>query len=501
MAESTTMKRQTFSQDTKPLMDWVFYLDLQNNGNIKSLRRKIEHFGGKVEEFLSKDVSCVITNKDIQGTEPLRRSPRNKISNAQLNKPMTRAQGILAKAKHKQKSGRDKTTNVVAIAKGLGIKVKQIDDVMNWLKRKEMEIGRGAVDNEQRVLRSQVNGNQNNSNTRQLKSPFIKIEDQSRSYKPLFQELNQWPTIHFDSLAPDCPFEPAQSGAPRQGQRHGTSSTSGSKGAQQLKGQHTAKATGHNGSSQRAGYCEVCKANYRGLKRHLRGMKHKENASNSEAYKELDDTVRRGRTLAEFLGQLENTKARPPQMNTPAKRTSTDGPVGAAQQQQQHSPSKHQVTPLKIIFSPRAGYSVVKHETTEKITNQHNHATEEHHDDRVIVTKMLPRRRSFDDYSVVWMSELTMKVKRSARILRETGRGHGGSAYVEFPVFKEQSRSDATMSFTGSGGASSSEDSAVIKKYGEMHGKLRLSTRVLNNKNHRGLEEFECPMYVESSEQ
>ena len=46
----------------------------------------------------------------------------------------------------------------------------------------------------------------------------------------------------------------------------------------------------------------------------------------------------------------------------------------------------------------------------------------------------------------------------------------------------------------------SPEDSAVITKYGDAQGKLRVSTRVLEAENHKGMEEFECPMYVQSSD-
>ncbi len=101
-----------------------------------------------------------------------------------------------------------------------------------------------------------------------------------------------------------------------------------------------------------------------------------------------------------------------------------------------------QVTPLKIIFSPRAGYSVVKSEDSRNQTE----SVKKDNDDFVL--KKAPRRRCVDDYSVVWMSELTMKIKRSTRVLRGPGFDQQGSVYVDFPIFKEQQNGAQASRYT-----------------------------------------------------
>ncbi len=90
---------------------------------------------------------------------------------------LTRAQGIIEKAKKKLPS--KQKTSVVGIAKGLGIDVKHVDDVVAWLERIG---GDGLVENSKqtRTLRSRNHEQQGTSNVRQLRPPFLKVEDQLR---------------------------------------------------------------------------------------------------------------------------------------------------------------------------------------------------------------------------------------------------------------------------------------------------------------------------------
>lgn len=114
------------------------------------------------------------------------------------------------------------------------------------------------------------------------------------------KEFEDWPVLHFNSRGPACPFdqpEPATSGT--------KPATSSSGKYKQLKISRT-KATSQHGSSGRTiGYCELCDANYRGLRQHLRGIRHMRHASNPEEFKELDDTINEGTTIDEYFKTLE----------------------------------------------------------------------------------------------------------------------------------------------------------------------------------------------------
>ena len=127
--------------------------------------------------------------------------------------------------------------------------------------------------------------------------------------------MQEWPKLYLESLQPGCPFDP-----PARASQKGKRSSKGQRSSQSASTQRqkvqveTARATGHFSSSKKAGYCELCNINYRGIKHHLKGKRHLENAANSNAFQELDAEIREGRSPNGYLKSFK-------QQRTPKKLT------------------------------------------------------------------------------------------------------------------------------------------------------------------------------------
>ena len=93
--------------------------------------------------------------------------------------------------------------------------------------------------------------------------------------------------------------------------------------------------------------------------------------------------------------------------------------------------SSHHVTPLKIVFSPKHGYSVMKVESPRKRKLE----VIEIKDDEVIMNTT-PKKRKIDDFSVVQLSNLKLKIRRSTRLLRGSSSDHHGSVFLDFPTYR-----------------------------------------------------------------
>ena len=76
--------------------------------------------------------------------------------------------------------------------------------------------------------------------------------------------------------------------------RSRSSSKSPSRGANRAANQLS------SGSANKKGYCELCEANYVGMKKHVISKQHKLVASREDTYAELDRLIGRGKSLKEF---------------------------------------------------------------------------------------------------------------------------------------------------------------------------------------------------------
>ena len=282
---------------------------------------------------------------------------------------MTRAHRILSKSKPYLTTNLSAKKDIVNIAGNLGIQVRYLDefkglfDENDGKQRREME----------RMARKVIKQAKKRNARRKLKAPFLKVEDRSMLYQPLIKEMDSWPRIYYDSVQPNCPFDPPpahrtlkrktahfspSSSAKRKAPSSSTKkkapsspvkrkalfssakrkaqSSSAKRKAQSSSAKRkalsssakrkalsssverktppssakrkggVAKAKVRLSSNKNVGFCELCGIHYKGLKQHLRGAKHRNNASNRETYREFDDIARQGRSAGEYMESVES---------------------------------------------------------------------------------------------------------------------------------------------------------------------------------------------------
>ena len=207
---------------------------------------------------------------------------------------MTRAQRILFNSKPNRKTNSRAKNDIVTIAGNLGIQVRYLEEYEDLLDRMD-----GKKRNERDRKAKKVSSHAKKTTTkRKLKAPFLKVEDRSMLYQPLIKEMDTWPRIFFDSVQPNCPFEPPAPRTRKQTKTHlvPSSSTKRSGGV--------VKAKLRLSSSKKVGYCELCDIHYKELEQHLRGAKHRKNASNSDTYREFDNIARQGRSAGAYIERV-----------------------------------------------------------------------------------------------------------------------------------------------------------------------------------------------------
>ena len=116
---------------------------------------------------------------------------------------------------------------------------------------------------------------------RELKHPFIKVEDKSGLYRPCYKEFKKIPSINFESELGGCPFDYPD--------------TSNSKGSNSVK----------NCQNRKIGFCECCNETYTDLNVHLESRKHRVFASNDSNYARIDEfIVKNGLDVETFKAKM-----------------------------------------------------------------------------------------------------------------------------------------------------------------------------------------------------
>ncbi|XP_066303199.1 microtubule-associated protein futsch-like isoform X2 [Branchiostoma lanceolatum] len=346
------------SKTAQPLAGKVFFLDLRGYGalNIKKLETNIVLLGGSVVNFFDKDVGVthVISNQDgakkdtplgaadspaastpspFSAATSVRRSSRGNLQSPAVDSPsnpgsssaVSRGKAIARKAMDTQKQG---SSNVLSIAKQLKLKVKHIDVAAQWIEEQAVKLKKAGMKGPQKP--TQPSGN--TSKARKLKPPFVKFEDSSHQYRPVYEELPKFPRVNVDTPSGTCPFDggayqdvpvaerskeeasQAEEGEGGTGKKSDQrKEESASKPSPRKKVQHKATLAKRATTSQsrskasalkakkNAGYCECCMLKYNDLQQHVKGDQHRAFVKRQENYISLDRRIRKGPVLDRFL--------------------------------------------------------------------------------------------------------------------------------------------------------------------------------------------------------
>ncbi|XP_042658097.1 protein DBF4 homolog A isoform X2 [Tyto alba] len=305
----------------KPLTGKVFYLDIPSNVISEKIGKDLKELGGRVESFLSKDISYLVSNKKEakfaanlgqispvpspesarnggnSSPHPSSRKDRHDGSSFKIADTvrMSRGKSLVEKAIKEQDlipSG-----SILSNALSWGVKILHIDDVKNYIEQKKKELYLiKRAESSFKDVGKQVTSQKSRS---RLKNPFVKVEDRSRHYRPFYLQLPAFPVLNYCVPKPYSPFEVDK--------KH----PSGQKQTQSKQRKiNSDKDCGTpvqlpQKDKKKRGYCECCGKKYEDLQTHLESEQH-QNFAQSTQYQVVDDII--SKFVYEFVEYKDDAK-------------------------------------------------------------------------------------------------------------------------------------------------------------------------------------------------
>ncbi|NXW61183.1 DBF4A protein, partial [Eurystomus gularis] len=306
----------------KPLTGKVFYLDIPSNVISEKIGKDLKELGGRVESFLSKDISYLVSNKKeakfaatlgqispVPSPEPAHNggnsSPhpsnqkdRHDGSSFKIDTVcMSRGKSLVEKVIKEQDlipSG-----SILSNALSWGVKILHLDDVKNYIEQKKKELYPiKRAGNSFKDVGKQ--GAADRSRTGRLKNPFVKVEDSSRQYRPFYLQLPSFPALNYGVPKPYSPFEvdkkhPSGQKQTQSKQRNKINSDKDGGTPIQLPQK----------DKKKRGYCECCGKKYEDLQTHLESEQHRSFAQSTQ-YQVVDDII--SKFVYEFVKYNDDAK-------------------------------------------------------------------------------------------------------------------------------------------------------------------------------------------------
>ncbi|NWH74478.1 DBF4A protein, partial [Piaya cayana] len=297
----------------KPLTGKVFYLDITSNVISEKIGKDLKELGGRVESFLSKDISYLVSNKKEakfapalgqispvpspefaqsgghSSPHPSNRKDRHDGSSFKRvdTVRMSRGKSLVEKAIKEQDlvpSG-----SILSNALSWGVKILHIDDVKNYIEQKKKELC--IIKRADSSFKDGVS---------KLKNPFLKVEDRSRQYRPFYLQFPSFPLLNYCVPKPYSPFEvdkkyPSGQKQTQSKQRNKINSDKDCGTLVQLPQK----------DKKKRGYCECCGKKYEDLQAHLQSEQHR-NFAQSAHYQVVDDII--SKFVCDFIEYTDDSK-------------------------------------------------------------------------------------------------------------------------------------------------------------------------------------------------
>ncbi|XP_015428003.1 PREDICTED: protein DBF4 homolog B, partial [Myotis davidii] len=318
-------KCQKSSPDARrqqPFSGKSFYLDLPAGKTLQFLTEAIQQLGGVIEGFLSKEVSYIVSSRreakaessgtshrgcsssspsEVRVETPAMADPKGSHTRPSQKPvdlvPMSRGKELLQKAIRNQGSssggGSGSPSSLLTNARSWGVKILHVDEMMMRVQQLSLDAlcvkKQGPKKPEFPVAR--------------LKAPFLKIEDESRKFRPFHHQFKSFPEISFLGPKDASPFEaltiPGSS-------RH----TRGPKDREPRPRSATRTAL-----RRKKGYCECCQAAFEELHGHLQSAQHQGFALEAHPYAEVDRIIAQ---LSHSFAEIPFLASLPRQPGSPA---------------------------------------------------------------------------------------------------------------------------------------------------------------------------------------
>ncbi|XP_028332548.1 protein DBF4 homolog A [Gouania willdenowi] len=291
----------------KKLEGKTFYLDNLKKCQSTLIWENIHALGGKVESFLHRDVNFVVTGskEDFESPRPEGSKGGAKTINEEVQKTSKQQERVLSNDKVKQRpvtprpvacGSRGKAllekairnnehlqeSSVLSNARSWGVKIMYVDDAFSYLKQLSQEA-------------STAKQKPSDIKARTLKAPFLKIEDLSRKYKPLFMLCVSLPTLSYRSRY--SPFEPPP--PPLFWDEKGTEKEQNKARENKVESIFSDKCQAPPSfepvprllRKKDGSYCEICRQSFTSMEEHLQSDQHRSFVLDPSNYALVDGLV------------------------------------------------------------------------------------------------------------------------------------------------------------------------------------------------------------------
>nr|XP_020640785.1 protein DBF4 homolog A isoform X1 [Pogona vitticeps]XP_020640786.1 protein DBF4 homolog A isoform X1 [Pogona vitticeps] len=317
-----TVKKESTKADKlkyKPLTGKVFYLDIPSNILSEKIAKDLKELGGRVEGFLSKDISYLISNKKEakfaqtlgqispvpspesvcnggnSSPHPSSRRDKHEGSSFKIADTvrMSRGKSLVEKAIKEQElipSG-----SILSNALSWGVKILHVDDIKNYIEQKKKDLC--LIKKSNTEIKDTEKESTDQKTKSKLKNPFLKVEDRKCHYRPFYLQLPSFPVINYYNPRPCSPFEVEKKNPNGQKQiqnkQRNLLNIDKEKAPLQVPAKH----------KKRKGYCECCLKKYDDLQAHVESEQHQTFAQSSH-YQVVDDII--SKVPCDFLELREN---------------------------------------------------------------------------------------------------------------------------------------------------------------------------------------------------
>ncbi|XP_020506866.2 uncharacterized protein dbf4b [Labrus bergylta] len=297
----------------KKLEGKTFYMDNLKKRATALLVEAISLLGGGVESFLHKDVSFVVTGsqeglseskcteskagaKDTSDEAPCPIMTRESVPSNGKQRPRTprptvcgsRGKALLEKAIRNNE--RLKGSSVLANARSWGVKILYVDDVLLYLKQLTRESFSAAPKRPEKTYTKQ---NAHVVKAAALRTPYLKIEDMSRKYRPLHMQSVSFPTLwysgRFSPFESPPPVFEEQTGQAENKTREKKKVESGIQDKSQTP--ISCNPSPWRPRKKDRSYCECCQQPFNHLEEHLQSDQHRAFVLDLSNYSVVDQLV------------------------------------------------------------------------------------------------------------------------------------------------------------------------------------------------------------------
>ncbi|XP_049656732.1 protein DBF4 homolog B isoform X2 [Accipiter gentilis] len=290
----------------RPLRGKSFYLDLPSGRSARELAEVIRRLGGVTESFLSKEISYVVssnkeakrdkartrtekqgsvTSEDAKATSPTPSTSKGNNTRPHQKPPDTalisRGKELLQKAMKNQDTCSG--SSILANARLWGVQVLHVDEMLSYTQQLLCATS-GA---RKRCQKTEAKCLASGSKCRKgkLKPPFLKVEDQSRQFRPFHHQFKSFPNLNFLAPKSSSPFEPLKS----------LSNSCRARGVEgcpmRSEGEKTPQSTPVTVPKKKRGFCECCQETFEELQKHLQSSQHKQFALDDSQYAPVDHVI------------------------------------------------------------------------------------------------------------------------------------------------------------------------------------------------------------------